>query len=488
MNRFDPDSLVSLLVLGLILLALYWRPRWKPSTDAHGTAAWSDDATLGRAGMFRPGLVIGRSIASGGLISLPKDNVHTAVFAPPGTGKSVLATTWLLSYSRGSCIVLDVKGELFRNSQQFRRTLGPVYRLDPFGVCGPGDSWNPLSLVESGPDLVSDVRPLAEALVVRGEEKESHWNDQSANVLTGLIAAVCLKCSGAARSLDSVRELLTAPGAFENTGLKLIEQGGVFARVGGVMAALKDKERDGVISTANRHTTFLDSLAILNATTESTFDMRQVLEGNATVYLVLPPHQLEAQSRWLRLVIASIIRLIGKEGMRNGRECLMVLDEAGTAIGHMPAIETGLCLLRSAGLRMATFWQSATQLKSVFKEREGIIYDNCDAQIYFGTNSLETAERVAKQLGTFTATSESFNSSEQRSWQEDRMGEPGTNVSRSSAVSVNVHARELLKPDEVLNLRPDAVIAFVRGVPPVLCKRVQWFREPPLVKRQKGGN
>jgi type IV secretion system protein VirD4 len=130
------------------------------------------------------------------------------------------------------------------------------------------------------------------------------------------------------------------------------------------MAQFEDKERAGVLSTVNRHTTFLDSAPILRSTSHSTFNARELLEGNMTIYLILPPHQIEAQARWLRLVITALIRLIGREAhtdeaMNSGKECFFVLDEAGTALGYMPAIEQGLTLLRSYGLKMAFFFRAS---------------------------------------------------------------------------------------------------------------------------------
>ena len=39
-------------------------------------------------------------------------------------------------------------------------------------------------------------------------------------------------------------------------------------------------------------------------------------------------------------------------------------------------------------------------------------------------------------------------------------------------------ARLLLKPEEVLTLNPDYLIAFVRGMNPLLAKRVKWYADP----------
>jgi len=165
--------------------------------------------------------------------------------------------------------------------------------------------------------------------------------------------------------------------------------------------------------------------------------------------------------------------------MKNGKECLFVLDEAGTALGYMPAIEQGVTLLRSYGLKMAFFFQSIGQLAETFPGRESVLLDNTE-QIYFGIQSFDTAEKVSKMLGTATNVLESANESESRSWQRSG-GNPqgdGVTVNRSYGKNFSDHGRELLRPEEVLTLNGDFLVAFLRGLPPILARRVKWFEDP----------
>lgn len=105
----------------------------------------------------------------------------------------------------------------------------------------------------------------------------------------------------------------------------------------------------------------------------------------------------------------------------------------------------------------------------MFRGKEAVLLDNTE-QIYFGVTSLESADRVSKMLGPYTRPVESHTENESRSWQQDSLGQPGVNVSRSAGVSVAVQSRELLQPAEVLRLHPDLMIAFLKGVPPILCR------------------
>jgi type IV secretion system protein VirD4 len=62
------------------------------------------------------------------------------VCAPPRSGKSILAMSQLLTWPH-SVVVVDIKGELYRNTAGYRQTLGPVYVIDPEGY---GHQYDPL--------------------------------------------------------------------------------------------------------------------------------------------------------------------------------------------------------------------------------------------------------------------------------------------------------------------------------------------------------
>jgi type IV secretory pathway TraG/TraD family ATPase VirD4 len=74
---------------------------------------------------------------------------------------------------------------------------------------------------------------------------------------------------------------------------------------------------------------------------------------------------------------------------------------------------------------------------------------------------------------------ENFNESDSRSWKEGgHSANKGQQVSRGSGLSYNVGGRALLQPDEVLRLSDDYLIAFQRGMAPILAKRIKWYQDP----------
>lgn len=159
------------------------------------------------------------------------------------------------------------------------------------------------------------------------------------------------------------------------------------------------------------------------------------------------------------------------------RKILFMLDEAGQ-LGHMPALDQGLTLLRSYGVRMTFFFQSIGQLHETFRGKESLLLDNTE-QIYFGVNSFETAERVSKMLGPATITVSGKNDGTSVSYQDGGGSRSGGGATKgySSANDIKEQGRPLLMPDEVLRLPSDLAIAFLRDCPPILFRRAKYFED-----------
>lgn len=324
------DLLVLLMILAVIG-ALMLPRRWRGSGMAHGTARFAAVDDLQQAGMLNGnGLILGQ-LQDGTLVRLPKSVVHTAVIAPTGAGKGVsFIVPNLRTGIPGSCVITDPKGENFRLTADWRRAMGhEVIRLDPFAVCGPGShTFNPLSLIDDEPGCVDDAHVLAEAIVIRNpQEREPHWNNQAANVIRGMLSLILSSVAEQDRNLLALRDMVTDFDLCMACVAKMKEKGGVFARMAGVIEQLKSTEEGGrwsregssIMSVINQHTTWMDSPAIVKNIAKSNFDARRLLTGQMSIYIILPPHEMEAQSRWMRLVIASLVRLIMREGTQENK-------------------------------------------------------------------------------------------------------------------------------------------------------------------------
>src|SRR5262249_38813445 len=151
------------------------------------------------------------------------------------------------------------------------------------------------------------------------------------------------------------------------------------------------------------------------------------------------------------------IRLIGAKGSESN-EVLFLIDEA-SALSSLPAIEEAIVRGRSAGVRLLLAYQSDAQVRAAFRDKPTLIYDNCDAQIYLGANSYETAERVSKMIGDQSIEVDSASESDSRSWQTAGAGE-NSQSNRNWSRNWAEQSRPLMKPEEILSMNTDYLIDF----------------------------
>ncbi len=466
-NNQGGAIVVLILVIGIALMFL--RKRWQPSGTAFGTARWASEEALHGAGMLAGrGLILGRTLA-GSLLWLPQV-VHLLLVGGSGSGKGVsVIIPILLSYFRGSVVVFDMKTDLHTTTA--RRRGGRILRLAPFN--GGTDYFNPLDTIPRDSTLLIDsARSMSEALVQRtGMEHDNHWGDKAVQTILALTVLVLLRFDGAERSLNSVQELASDPGLVLKASEKLKEHGGIPARLGSQLTTLFEsgggltKEGAGVLSTVSRHLSFLDSVQVAQSVATSTFRVEELLKPGTTLYLQIPSDQLDAQKGLLRCWIATFLRVLSQKGSERN-EVLFVLDEA-SALNGLKSVEEALVRGRSGGIRLVLAFQSCSQVETAFKDKKTLLYDNCNTHLYLGTTSYETADRISKSLGERTQVISSYGENNSRSWQQGGMSQHhgGENVSQGWNLNYSENGRALLKPEEVLQLDPSYLIAFVRGVP-----------------------
>jgi type IV secretion system protein VirD4 len=355
---------VALIAIPIALLAVAAR-RGHGLFTAHGTARWATLKDLQYAGMVgaRCGPIIGRvsnnaktpllkgmndlfrfRVSSkeaceqffdsirffnrpqrqSELIRLP-NAVHTAVFAPTGVGKGVSCVIPFLLTSNESAVVVDFKGENFQLTAEHRRKVfgHQIVVLDPFKLATQTpQTFNPLDFIDKdSPTAIDECRDLAEALVIRtGQEKDPHFVDSAEAWISALLALVAHYGESSDRSLQTVRTLLSNPEKLE-MAIKLMcasdAWGGMLARMGNQLTHFRDKELSSVMTTTSRFLRFLDTLAVSDSTKTSSFDPADLRKGKMTVYLILPPEHMRAQSPLLRMWIGSLLRAVVRGGLQS---------------------------------------------------------------------------------------------------------------------------------------------------------------------------
>jgi type IV secretion system protein VirD4 len=252
-----------------------------------------------------------------------RNAIHIAVIAPTGAGKGASFVKPNLFECPESKVVVDFGGGLAKDTADYRRRhFGhDCRRLDPWRlVTGTPDRFNPFDFIlPDAPGAFDECRALAETQVVRtGKEVDGHWVDGAEFIIGAEFAAVVKYGDEDDRSLQTVRKILSSPENFELAKRKLQSSqdwGGALARLGGQLGHFRDRELASMLTTANRFLGYLDSPAIIESTSSSTFNPMELKSGRSTIYLILPLNQARVASPLLRLWISSMLSACYRGGI-----------------------------------------------------------------------------------------------------------------------------------------------------------------------------
>ncbi len=474
------------IFIGAVFGFQYWRMAsgadayFGLTGDSHGSARFANRKELKKL-QREDGLLIGRNPHTGRLLHYDGP-AHMITLAPTRAGKGVGTVIPNLLAAERSVLVIDPKGENARIAGEARRRFGRVHVLDPFEVSGhPTAAYNPLDrLTPDSLDLGEDAASLTEALVMDppGQVTEAHWNEEAKAILGGLIMFCVCHEDRDRQSLATVREYLTLPPEKLRALLELMqdsdEAGGLIARAANRFLGKADREAASVLSNAQRHTHFLDSPRIAKCLARSDFAFSDLRHRITSVFLVLPPNRMDAYSRWLRLLVSQALQDIARDAealtattgaqsasQRLKAPALFLLDEFA-ALGRLEAVERAMGLMAGYGLQLWPILQDMSQLKDLYGDRAGTFIANAGVQQVFGVNDFETAKWLSQMIGQETA-----------GFQTDSF-KPGDGPSFSN----NLTGRDLLTPDEIMQLPPDRQLLRVQGQATAVAQKLRYYADP----------
>jgi len=471
---------VLLYLVAWAMVLVFWAQMHRLDTlfrkdrgDSHGSARFASKTEL-KAFQSEDGLLIGRDIGTGKLMRYDGP-AHLLTLAPTRAGKGVGTVIPNLLTVPRSVLVIDPKGENAKIAGEARKRFGAVHILDPFGVTGlPTSAYNPLGRLDAESlDLGEDAASLSEALVMDppGQQSDAHWNEEAKALLSGLIMFAVAHEDQDRKTLATVREYLTLPPEKAHTLLELMQDstaaGGLIARAANRFMGKSDREAASVMSSAQRHTHFLDSPRIVAATARSDFQFSALRHDLTSIFLVLPPNRLDAYSRWLRLLVAQALQDIARDAeaaqagaQRLKQPALFLLDEFA-ALGRLEAVERAMGLMAGYGLQLWLILQDMSQLKDLYGARANTFVANAGVLQCFGVNDFETAKWLSQMIGRETTGYQT---------ESHKPGDVATTTQ-------HIAARDLMTPDEIMQIDPSVQLLRVQGKPVIIARKLRYFAD-----------
>jgi len=434
---------------------------------------------------------------------------HILTYAPTRSGKGVgLVLPTLLSWSE-SCVITDLKSELWEMTAGWRQkhANNKVLRFEPAALSGCVQ-WNPLDEIRIGTEYeVGDVQSLSTLIVdPDGRGLDSHWQKTSQALLVGVILHALYKSKeeGTPASLPAVDAMLADP---DRNIAELWMEMATYSHVNGKnhhvigsaardMMDRPDEEAGSVLSTAKSYLSLYRDPVVARNVSRSDFRINDLMNHDSPVslYIITEPTDKARLRPLVRVMINMIIRLLAdKLAFENGRpvahykhRLLMMLDEF-PSLGKLEILQEALAFLAGYGIKCYLICQDINQLKS--RETgygpDETITSNCHIQNAYPPNRIETAEHLSKLTGQTTITKEQVTTSGRRT--SSLLGQ----VSRT----IQEVQRPLLTPDECLRM-PGAkkdekgdiieagdMVIYVAGYPAIYGKQPLYFKDPVFTAR-----
>ena len=468
-----------LAIAAAILMSII-RAREARNVATYGSARWAEDREIRAAGLLGPdGVVLGRHTQDYLRHDGPE---HVLCFAPTRSGKGVgLVVPTLLTWP-ASAIVHDIKGENWTLTAGFRAKHGRVLLFDPTNA--GSSAYNPLLEVRQGEWEVRDVQNIADILVdPEGSlDKRNHWEKTSHSLLVGAILHVLYAEKD--KTLAGVANFLSDPRRPVEATLRAmmdtphLGEGGVHPVIASSARELLNKsenERSGVLSTAMSFLGLYRDPVVARVTARCDWRIADLVGSRqpVTLYLVVPPSDINRTKPLIRLILNQIGRRLTEELTTSGKRhrLLLMLDEF-PALGRLDFFESALAFMAGYGITGFLIAQSLNQIERAYGPNNAIL-DNCHVRVSFATNDERTAKRVSDALGTATELRDSTNYAGHRlaPWLGHLM------VSRQET------ARPLLTPGEIMQLPPTDEIVMVAGTPPIRATKARYFEDARFQER-----
>jgi len=449
----------------------------------HGAARWASEADIVAAGLrARQGIVLARKA---GRLLVFGGSEHVLLYAPTRSGKGVGVVIPNLLTWPDSLVVLDVKRENWEASAGFRAAHGQqVILFDPLEPDGRTSRFNPLGHIDRNDPIavIDELQKLAVMLFATPVNADPFWAEAARTGFIG-VGAYVAETPGLAFTLGEIYAQLTR--GEPRTGLLAV----IAARAecgsplsSGCVSALSDFCSASENTFASIKLTITSRMNLwLNprvcaATAQSDFDLRQLRQRRMSLYLCVSPDNLARVTPLFNLLLQQLVDMNTRErptATRNSIPVLLVLDEFAR-LGHAAAIAHGFSYVAGYGLRLLPVLQSPAQLRAEYgPDLAEEMMANCGVEIAFAPKDLKVASDLSGRLGYWTY----------RGRAESR---PSLLSRGQRSLTESDQRRALMMPQELLQMAPDRLVVLRAGAPPVLGRKIVYWRERAFTARVTG--
>lgn len=418
------------------------------------------------------------------------DDGHLLTIAPTRSGKAVTSIVPNLLRYRGSCVVIDPKGEHFEKTSAWRKSIGhDIYRISPFDH---GSGWarhryNPLVQVRTEADAMS----LAKQMFPRDPKAPEFFSDDASGFLSAAIMYVKHNAPPHRRTLATVCQLASQKGQDLLNVAKKLKEFPLSAKAGeAILGKTRDRGLQTLEATLESKLALWRDSDIQRSLSGTDFSFEDLKDRPITVYIDVPFGKMEPFSPWLRILLKSALDAMESNRRTPDIPVLFILDEF-LNLGPFPEFRAAIRTHASAGVRLWFFLQDVMSLQEQYPGNSWQPFLTCSVKQFYGIDDPITGELIGKYLGHETLAYLSRSSGHTGSSHLGRWyGDASVNTGTSGSESVQFLGRPLLTPDEIMELLSGWQrngwrwgINYARGARPFKTRMVSYTESETCMKR-----
>jgi type IV secretion system protein VirD4 len=375
-------------------------PNQGPRRDPNGTYGNARWATRQERRQMNIGVELGLDPVTTRPIRVTTES-HIVTIAPPRTGKTsgLLIPNLVVPDNdgwNGPAIVIDPKGEAYRAVVARRKALGRTVRcLDPIGIVGGSDCWNPLA--DMNPEDILHLQRIARALLPEYVTGESvYFQNRAVAVIVG---AFLVAHSRNRANPATAGWLLANLTVFEKYLKPLKGDAAAAARS---VLEMDPKGRDSIVSTAAQAFSWCTDPRLQRLTHTSTFSMSDITAGDMDLFITLPAEDMKTLTPLMRWLLCELFTAVRRRRAREPIICF--IDEAAT-LGRFEELLIAAGELPGQNLRLWTFWQSRSQIIEVNgTEGAKTLLNTAEFTTYSDLPLIDPDERelLSRSIGNYT--------------------------------------------------------------------------------------
>lgn len=436
-----------LILFGAELLRRAKPEQKRDTSNLFGSARFANTAERGR---LRGGLELGRDPETGHPVRIAVQGTLVTI-APPRKGKTSGLLIPNLAFPEpqgwgGPAVVFDPKGEVYRSVAARRRALGRrVVCLDPMGLAGGTDRWNPLQGRDPNDLLYLQSTALALLPEATGDgEASAYFRNRAVDLITGAFLVALRRPE--ACTVAEVQDLLTAEARF----LGLLQQYVKHWPEPAAYAAMEileadPKTKDPIKSTALQAFQWLADRRLRDLVGGSTFQLSDLSTGEVDLFVAVPTEYKAVLAPFLRWLLSDLFASVRRH--RPTERLIIFVDEAAV-LGRFDTLLTAAGELPGYGASLWTMWQDRAQLVGLYGEAGAdVLLNTAEVVTVFDLPAVDPdeAERWSRALGDYTAFVETRTAPT-----GDAKGTPSTTRASQSARLMTKEALIAMPGDELL--------------------------------------